>query len=91
MLAAFGWLGCCGWVAWVFCILSIGLMTTLRAETPIGHAIGYTVLFGTGAGIIFAGTYFPVLAPLPVTENAHALAFFAFCRYFSGVSVVISL
>lgn len=27
----------------------------------------------------------PVLAPLPVSRNAHALAFFAFCRSFAGV------
>lgn len=32
-----------------------------------------------------ATLYFPVLAPLPVTENAHALAFFAFGRQFAGL------
>ena len=32
-----------------------------------------------------ATLYFPVLAPIPVTENAHALAFFAFGRSFAGV------
>ena len=41
---------------------------------------------GIGAGMIYATTYFPVLAPLPVSHNAYALAFFSFCRALAGVS-----
>lgn len=44
------------------------------------------MVLAIGAGIIYAATYFPVLAPLPVAENAHALAFFAYLRSFAAVS-----
>ncbi|GJE91675.1 MFS general substrate transporter [Phanerochaete sordida] len=73
------------WLAWVLVMVGMGLCSTVSADSPLAHAIGYWVLPGIGTGIIYAGTYFPVLAPLPVSENAHALAFFAFCRSFAGV------
>ncbi|GJE91677.1 MFS general substrate transporter [Phanerochaete sordida] len=73
------------WAAWGFTMLAMGLCSTLRVDTPLARAIGVWVLLGVGSGIYFAATYFPVLAPLPVAENAHALAFFAFCRSFAGV------
>ncbi|KAI0341072.1 iron permease [Trametopsis cervina] len=73
------------WLAWVLYLIAMGTMSTLHADTPLGKTIGYPVFMGVGGGILYAGTYFPVLAALPVTANAHALAFFAFCRYFAGV------
>lgn len=39
-----------------------------------------------GIGILYAAVTFPILAPLGVEENAHALAFFMFVRTFSYVS-----
>lgn len=74
------------WLAWALCMIGVGIMSTLRADSSLAKGVGYLAILGVGGGILFAGTYFPVLAPLPVTENAHALAFFAFCRYFAGVS-----
>ena len=76
------------WVSWVFLIISMGVLTTLDADSPRSAAIGYAALVGVGGGICYASTWFPVLAPLPVTENAHALAFFGFCRSFAGVSLL---
>ncbi|KAI0750018.1 major facilitator superfamily domain-containing protein [Daedaleopsis nitida] len=73
------------WFAWVLYIIATGAFTITRADTPIAQSIGITALIGVAGGIIYAATYFPVLSPLPVSENAHALAFFSFCRSFSAV------
>ncbi|OJT01776.1 hypothetical protein TRAPUB_7832 [Trametes pubescens] len=73
------------WIGWAIFMVGMGIFTTLDADAPLSHAIGLPLLLGAGAGIIYAVTYFPVLSPLPVSENAHALAFFAFCRSFAGV------
>ena len=73
-------------VGWAFSIVSMGAMSTLRADSPTSHGVGFLVLFGVSMGILYSGTYFPVLAPLPVSENAHALALFAFFRSFASVS-----
>ena len=74
------------WIGWVFTVLGMGVLTTLHADTPLLNSICLPILLGIGSGIIYASAYFPVLAPLPVSENAHALAFFSFGRSFAGVS-----
>jgi hypothetical protein len=73
------------WLSWAFTIGCMGALSTLRADSPTVHGIGYPALLGIGSGMFYCATYFPVLAPLPVSENAHALAFFAFCRSFASV------
>ncbi|KIK65195.1 hypothetical protein GYMLUDRAFT_220462 [Collybiopsis luxurians FD-317 M1] len=73
------------WVAWAFFMIGIGVLTTTKASSSTALVVGIPVIMGVGAGILYAVTYFPVLAPLPVTSSAHALAFFAFCRTFAGV------
>ncbi|KAI0087477.1 iron permease [Irpex rosettiformis] len=73
------------WIGWVILTISMGVFTTVHSTTSIGHPIGFSVLVHVGAGMIYSAAYFPVLAPLPVSENAHALAFFAFCRTFASV------
>ncbi|TBU29033.1 major facilitator superfamily domain-containing protein [Dichomitus squalens] len=73
------------YVGWAFLILAMGLLSMVSADTPLARTIGFSVLVSVGGGIVYAITYFPVLAPLPVDKNAHALAFFAFCRSFAGV------
>ncbi|EKM52846.1 uncharacterized protein PHACADRAFT_149773 [Phanerochaete carnosa HHB-10118-sp] len=73
------------WVGWVAFMVAMGLMSTVHAETSTAHLVGYTVILGFAAGIVYSATYFPVLAPLPVSENAHALALFSFFRSFAGV------
>ncbi len=69
----------------------MGTMSTLHATTPVSHAIGFTVFEGVGMGLIYSATYFPVLAPLPVSQNAHALAFFSFLRSFASVRLKFRL
>ncbi|EIM79125.1 MFS general substrate transporter [Stereum hirsutum FP-91666 SS1] len=73
------------WVGWSLLLISMGLLSTLHADSTTGKAIGYPSLVGIGGGVVYAVTYFPVLAPLPVGESAKALAFFAFSRSFAGV------
>ncbi|KAJ6468281.1 Mfs1.2 [Mycena sanguinolenta] len=73
------------WFGWGLFALGMGVCITLGSNTALSHGIGIPVIFGVAAGIILAVTYFPVLSPLDVHENARALAFFAFCRSFAGV------
>lgn len=74
------------WMGWALQIIAMGAMSTLRADTPLAHAIGFPILVGFGSGMVYSTTYFPVLAPVPVQQNAYALAFFAFCRSLAAVS-----
>ncbi|KAF7362520.1 Iron permease [Mycena venus] len=73
------------WVGWFCMIIGVGLLSTLDADTPRGKPIGYSIISGCGIGILFVASYFPVLAPLHVSKNAQALAFFVFLRNFSLV------
>ncbi|KAI0685402.1 Mfs1.2 [Cytidiella melzeri] len=73
------------WIGWSVLVAAMGILTTFKYDTPISHPIGFSVLVHGGAGMLYAATYFPVLAPLPVSQNAHALAFFSFCRTFASV------
>ncbi|KAF9063471.1 Mfs1.2 [Rhodocollybia butyracea] len=73
------------WIAWGLVMVGTGALTTTQADSPTALVVGIPVIAGAGAGVLYAVTCFPVLAPLPVTSNAHAIAFFAFCRAFAGV------
>ena len=74
------------WVGWAVLVLSMGIFSLLKADSPVMRGVGFPAIMAVGSGILYTMTYFPVLAPLPVSENAHALAFFSFCRSFAGVS-----
>ncbi|KAJ7101372.1 major facilitator superfamily domain-containing protein [Mycena belliarum] len=73
------------WLSWCFVMVGAGLLSTLKADSFRGKAIGFEAVLGVGIGILTTATYFPVLAPLPISENAHALAFFIFTRAFGQV------
>ncbi|KAI0694301.1 Mfs1.2 [Cerioporus squamosus] len=73
------------WIAWTIFMVGMGIYTTVRADTGLAETIGIPILTAVGAGMLYPVSYFPVLSPLPVEENAHALAFFSFCRSFSAV------
>ncbi|KAI0791720.1 Mfs1.2 [Abortiporus biennis] len=73
------------WIGWILLTVACAILTTLKFDSTIPQGYGYPILIGAGGGIMYATTYFPVLAPLPVSENAHALALFAFFRSFAGV------
>ena len=66
-------------------IIGLVLLSIVQEDTPVTLVIFYEVLAGIGFGVQFAALYFPVLAPLPVTSSAPALAFFTFMRMFSQV------
>lgn len=74
------------WISWVLVMVGTGLLLTLRVDTPEAHLIGFEVIFAAGLGALSTVTYFPVLAPIPVTANAQALAFYSFLRTFAQVS-----
>ncbi|KAI0751912.1 Mfs1.1 [Daedaleopsis nitida] len=73
------------WFAWCLTLVGVGLISTITEDTSKAASIGYQVLPGLGIGILYSGTYFPVLAPLSVTLNASALAFFVFVRLFAQI------
>ncbi|KAI0766215.1 major facilitator superfamily domain-containing protein [Trametes elegans] len=62
------------WAGWALIVLG-------RA----GVSIAYQVVAGVGLGAIYSAAYFPVLAPLPVSASALALAFFIFLRSFAQI------
>ena len=73
------------WLSWSLVMIGMGLLSTLSAESSRARAIGFQTVAGTGLGIRNAATFFPVLAPLPVSSNAPALALFTFFRNFAQV------
>ncbi|EGO18747.1 hypothetical protein SERLADRAFT_364217 [Serpula lacrymans var. lacrymans S7.9] len=73
------------WTGWVIAIIGLAMISTLHADSSRGIAIGFQIIAGVGIGIISTTTYFPVLAPLPVSSNASALALFTFLRNFAQV------
>lgn len=66
-------------------IIGTSLLSTLDANSSRAKAFGYQILSGAGIGIIYVAAYFPVLAPIPVTRSAPALAFYTFLRNFALV------
>lgn len=78
------------YVGWVLIVVGAGLLTTLRADSSIAKSIGLQLVIGAGAGIIYVISLFPILASIPVTQSAPAMALFAFSRNFGyiwGVTV----
>lgn len=76
------------WISWGLVIVGVGLLLTLHVDSPEAHLIGFEVIFAAGLGALSTATYFPVLAPIPVTANAQALAFYSFLRTFAQVGQI---
>ncbi|KAK0458204.1 uncharacterized protein EV420DRAFT_385143 [Desarmillaria tabescens] len=55
----------------------MGLGST-SSTTAVGTVIGFEIITGAGYGAKFSSLYFPVLAPLSISSDALALAFFSF-------------
>ncbi|KAG8946147.1 hypothetical protein FRC04_012002 [Tulasnella sp. 424] len=75
---------------WALVTVGLGLFSLLEITTPKAQWVGFQILQGIGLGVLYAAPTFPVLAPLPISENAHALAFFTFVRSYSqtwGVTI----
>lgn len=75
------------WIGWTLTVVCLGLVYTLEAKTALATSIGFGVLSGASMGTAYTGTFFPVLAPLPVEANALAISFGAFLRTFGQVSL----
>ncbi|KAI0677757.1 MFS general substrate transporter [Trametes maxima] len=73
------------WIGWCLVLIGLGLFTTLKTQDNVGHAVGFSVIIGVGTGFEWSTAPFPVQAPIPVSENAHALAFLMFVRSFATV------
>jgi len=73
------------WTGWVLIIISTGLLTTVKADDSIWRAIGFCILGGAGLGTVYTAVIFPVLAPLPVSANAQAIALSMFLRVFGQI------
>ncbi|KAJ7622744.1 major facilitator superfamily domain-containing protein [Mycena polygramma] len=73
------------WAGWCITILGLALLSTVRQDTPIGRTVFFGAVTGVGLGFEYSTTMFPVQAPLPVSQNARALAFLTFVGSFAGV------
>ncbi|OBZ69437.1 hypothetical protein A0H81_10667 [Grifola frondosa] len=51
----------------------------------LGIILAYLAISAVGMGILITTTFFPVLAPLPISENAAALSYYMFLRNFAQV------
>jgi len=71
------------YIGWILSIAGFALLSLIDAETTGVKLAGLQIMAAIGVGILYAAVTFPVLAPLGVSENAHALAFFMFARTFS--------
>jgi hypothetical protein len=67
-------------------IIGAGLLTTLRADSSLAKSVGFQIVIGTGVGILCVAPIFPILASLPVTQSASAMALYTFSRNFGYVS-----
>ncbi|KAF8502520.1 iron permease [Gautieria morchelliformis] len=68
--------------AWCFIMIGLGLQTTLHVTSATRNWVGFEILAGIGLGLLFTATTFPILSPLPVSDNATALSLFIFIRSF---------
>ncbi|KAJ7050334.1 major facilitator superfamily domain-containing protein [Mycena amicta] len=78
------------WFGWALIIVGAALLGHLDENSARATNYGVQILLGVGVGIIYVAAYFPVLAPIPVTQSAPALAFFVFLRNFAliwGVTI----
>jgi len=73
------------WMGWAVLMIGLGLQTTIGASTPKGVSFAFSAIASLGLGVCYTAPIFPVLAPMPVSANAHALALYAFVRAFAGI------
>jgi len=73
---------------WTLVIIGAGLLTTLRADSSIARAVGFQLIIGSGVGMVYVAVIFPILASIPVTQTAPAMALYVFTRNFGSVSLL---
>ncbi len=73
------------YIGWAIILIGFGVVSRLDEHSSRAQYICSQLPLGIGLGMVWVGTQFPILAPLPVSNNAHALAFFTFTRRFAQV------
>ncbi|KAF7308140.1 MFS general substrate transporter [Mycena chlorophos] len=75
------------WCGWVFAIIGAAALGHVQAtpDSPRQTTLGLEALLAVGVGINYLAGFFPILAPIPVAQNAAALAFFIFTRHFGYI------
>ncbi|KAN0107384.1 MFS general substrate transporter [Russula decolorans] len=73
------------YVGWILIIIGAGLLTTLRADSSTAKAVGFQVVIGSGVGMVYVAIIFPILASIPVTQTAPAMALYVFSRNFGSI------
>ncbi|KAH9933626.1 iron permease [Epithele typhae] len=70
-------------IGWVLALVGFGVLSILTETSPRAAYVGLQTPAAIATGILWICTTFPVLAPLPYSNSAHALAFFSFTRQFA--------
>ena len=73
------------YIGWVLMVTGAGLLTTLRTDSSTVKSVGFQLVIGGGVGIIYVVSLFPILASIPVTQTAPAMALYVFSRNFGYV------
>jgi hypothetical protein len=73
-------------LGWILIAIGLGILATLHADSSIARAVGFPVVVGSGIGLVYVATIFPILASIPVTQSAPAMALYVFSRNFGSVS-----
>ncbi|KAH9858981.1 iron permease [Lenzites betulinus] len=68
------------YIGWAFMVAGFGILSLLDERSSRAMYIGCQIPLAIGLGIVWVSTQFPILAPLPFSNSAHALAFFTFFR-----------
>ncbi|KAJ7729243.1 iron permease [Mycena maculata] len=68
------------WSGWAVLVLGSGLLSMITADSSRAKSIGIQIVNGLGIGLLYMNLYFPILAPLPITSTAQALAFYNYLR-----------
>ncbi|KAI8998689.1 iron permease [Trametes punicea] len=71
------------WIGWAITVLGFGVLSTVTENSSRAQYIATQIPAGLGIGAIWVATQLPILAPLPYSNNAHALAFHIFLRRFA--------
>jgi hypothetical protein len=78
-------------VGWMLAIVGAGLLATLHADSSMVESIGFQLVIGSGVGIVYVVAMYPILASIPVTQTAPAMALYVFLRYLGNVSPSLSI
>ena len=79
------------YIGWAMTIVGAGLLTTLGASSSLAKSIAFQIIVGGGVGITYVVTLFPILASIPVTQTAPAMALYVFSRNFGYVRHLLSI